>query len=389
MRRAGRGVLLYRRMRIVFVGGGSGGHFYPLIAVAEAMLAKARDEKRVTPDLYYMGPDVYDEGVLFNSGISYVACPAGKMRRYTSVKNVTDLFVTFWGILVALWKLFVIYPDVIFSKGGYTSVPVVIAGWLLRIPIVIHESDARPGRANVLGGKLATYIAITYETTAHFFDERKVALTGIPIRRELLLPPPTDARQTLGLTSEKPLLFVTGGSSGAERINDVIIGALNDLLPSYEIVHQTGQVAEHVVLDTAKALIHDAAHLAQYHVRGFLDARSMHAALSAADLIISRAGSTTIYEVALHAKPAILVPIPEEISHDQRTNAYAYARTGAAEVMEEKNLSPHLLVSEITRIMGNPEVQNHMIESSRTFGARDAAERIADALVTIGFSHGS
>ncbi len=375
-------------MRIVFVGGGTGGHFYPLIAVAEVIIAKAKIKKQVIPDLYYMGPEAYDAGSLFNLGIAFVYCPAGKLRRYASIENIFDVFKTGWGILVAIGKLFHIYPDVIFSKGGYTSVPVVIAAFLLHIPIVIHESDASPGRGNAFAAKLATYIAITYDDTILHFPNAQVAQTGIPVRKELLAVAPANARALLGLTTDKPFLFITGGSSGAERINDLIIGTLADLLPLYEIVHQTGAQNESVVKQTAEALMSDKALLAHYHVKGFLTAEAMHAAFSEAVLIISRAGSTSIYEIALHGKPSILVPIPEEISHDQRRNAYAYARTGAGEVIEEKNLTPHLLVSEITRIMGHPELQEKMKEAAGKFGARDAAERIAEALVTIGTSHG-
>lgn len=294
-----------------------------------------------------------------------------------------------WGIVVACGKLFSIYPDVIFSKGGYTSVPVVIAGWLLRIPIVIHESDAVPGRANTLAARLATYIAVTYADTAAYFPHDKVALTGIPIRKELLAPEPPNARQMLGMQTQKPLIFITGGSTGAERINDLIVGTLNDLLQRFEIIHQTGTQNEEIVKKTAEALVGDRQLLISYHPRGFLDAPTMHAALSAAALVISRAGSTSIYETALHRKPSILIPIPEDVSHDQRTNAYAYARTGAGDVIEEKNLTPHLLVSEITRIMDHPDIQQRMSEAAATFGTRDAAQRIAEALATIGISHGS
>jgi UDP-N-acetylglucosamine--N-acetylmuramyl-(pentapeptide) pyrophosphoryl-undecaprenol N-acetylglucosamine transferase len=374
-------------MRIVFVGGGTGGHFYPLIAVAEAILAHAKEQRLFVPELYYMGPEPYDEGSLFASGITFIKCPAGKMRRYASFKNVTDFGKTLVGICVAVWKLFVLYPDVVFSKGSYTSIPVLTAAWFLRIPVVIHESDTIPGRANRFGAKFAKYIAITYDDTIAHFPAEKTAKTGIPTRKELLLPPPKNARVLLGLETDKPLIFITGGSSGAERINDLIVSTLAELLPSYEIFHQVGAQNEKNVLDTARALLKNNPLLSQYHVRGFLDAVTLHRAESTADLIISRAGSTSIFEIALHGKPSILIPIPEEISHDQRTNAYAYARTGAAEVMEERNLSPHLLTAEITRIMNNPQISQKMSAAALTFGARDAAPRIAEALIAESLSH--
>ncbi len=368
-------------MRIVFVGGGTGGHFYPLIAVAEALIARAKANNHLAPDLFYMGPDPYDAGSLFTSGITFVYCPAGKRRRYSSIQNFFDVGKTIAGVCVALWQLFVLYPDVIMSKGGYTSVPVVIAGWLLRIPIVIHESDAVPGRANLLAARFAKYIAITYDDAAHFFQEDKVALTGIPVRKELLSTVDSSALHT------KPVILVLGGSQGAERINDLIVSALGDLLPIYDIVHQVGTTNISVVTQTAKALLHNEELLAGYHVQGFFEASQLHMYESAAVLIISRAGSGSIYEIALHGKPSILIPIPEDISHDQRKNAYAYARTGAAEVIEERNLTPHLLVSEITRIMSAPQIYTTMSEAALKFGTRDAAERIAEALTSIALSH--
>jgi len=374
-------------MRIVFVGGASGGHFYPLMAIAEGVLAYAKEHRHLVPELYYMGPDPYDEGSLFASGITFVYCPSGKTRRYSSFENFVDMFKALWGTLVALGKLFYLYPDVIMSKGSHTSVPVVLAAWLLRIPIVIHESDAVPGRSNALGARFAKYIAITYDDSAQYFPADKIALTGIPVRTELLAPAPPNARALLGLVTDKPLILVLGGSQGAERINNLLATTLDALLPSFEIVHQTGAAHEFVTQETARALTTQKDLLKQYHARGFLDITALHAAQSEASLVISRAGSGSIYEIALHGKPSILIPIPEDISHDQRKNAYAYARTGAGEVIEEKNLTPHLLVSEITRIMGSVAVQEKMRAAALIFGTKDAAARIAEALMSIGHSH--
>jgi UDP-N-acetylglucosamine--N-acetylmuramyl-(pentapeptide) pyrophosphoryl-undecaprenol N-acetylglucosamine transferase len=370
--------------RIVLVGGGSGGHFYPLIATAERLndyRARGYDM-----ELYYFGPDPYNASVLEENGITYVHCPSGKKRKYFSLLNYLDLFKLAYGIFVAIGKLYMIYPDVIFSKGGYTSVPVTIAGFLLRIPIVIHESDTKPGTANKLAAKFARYIAISFDDVASYFPHDKIALTGIPLRKALLSPI-ENPLQALGLPGDRPLLFVTGGSLGAERLNDLVLESLDELLPHYAILHQTGADHESTVMQTAASLITNTDLLEHYYVRGTLTASEMNLALSAASLVVSRAGSGTIYEIAHKGKPSIIIPIPETVSHDQKTNAYAYARSGAASVLEEHNFADGLLASEITRIMNDPGTYSAMATAAAGFAQTDAAKAIADTVVGIAEEH--
>lgn len=370
-------------MRIAFVGGGTGGHFYPLLAVAEQLNTSTE-----RPELFYFGPDAYDPEALEAHGITHIRCPAGKVRRYWSPLNILDVFKNIAGVLVAFVKLYWLYPDVILSKGGYTSIPILLMGRFYRIPVVIHESDSTPGRANLLAKKFARYIAISYDDAAKFFPPEKTALTGIPIRSDILTQT-TNAHALLGIPNDLPLLYVTGGSSGAERINVLILNTLNELLPHYRIFHQTGTAHEATVTQTAQALITDPELLGHYYVRGNLNAEHVSALLDAATLVISRAGSTTIFEISLHGKPAILIPIPEDISHDQTKNAYAYARTGAASVLEEANLTEHILTNEITNIITNPEKYQAMHTAALQFAPRDAAAKIAAVLIAIGHEHGS
>ncbi|MCA9361094.1 UDP-N-acetylglucosamine--N-acetylmuramyl-(pentapeptide) pyrophosphoryl-undecaprenol N-acetylglucosamine transferase [Candidatus Kaiserbacteria bacterium] len=370
--------------RIVLVGGGTGGHFYPLIAVAEHL--RAHTEISSQMDLYYLGPNPYNKTDLDTHGIKYVWCPAGKRRKYFSPLNVIDFFKNIIGIFVAVWKLYVIYPDLVFSKGGYTSVPVVLAAWFLRIPIVIHESDSRPGSANKLAAKFARYIAISFDEVAEFFPAPKTALTGIPIRTELTVPV-TNPAETLGLPTDKPIIFVTGGSLGAERINFLILQTLDELLPHFTIIHQTGPAEQEKVKTMAVSLIKDEALLANYFIKGSLTAAEMNCAQLAAELIISRAGAGSIFEIAYKKKPSLLIPIPEDISHDQRSNAYAYARTGAAVVLEEGNLTDGLLTTEILNILNNREKYETMSRAATEFTTGDAAEKILALMVEIADEH--
>lgn len=370
-------------MRILFVGGGTGGHFYPLIAVAEVLVNLPE-----VPELYYMGPAPYDASLLEKNGIKFISCPAGKLRLYFSIQNFLDLFRNFFGLFVALFKLYLIYPDVIFSKGGYTSVPVLIAAKLLRIPVVIHESDSVPGRANILAKNFARYIAISYPEAAEFFDENKVALVGIPIRTELKTIQENPFAQ-IGIPNDLPLIYVTGGSLGAERLNNLILLCLDELLPHYRIFHQVGQGRKDGIIITAKSLINDPALQERYYVAENIDAKTVHALLTAATLVITRAGSTTLFEIAIHGKPSIVIPIPEDISRDQRSNAYAYARSGAATVLEEHNLTQTLLTSEIKSIIDNGSQWQQMSNAAAQFTHPDAAEKIAEILLKIGDEHKS
>lgn len=377
-------------MKIVFTGSGTGGHFYPIIAVAESIQQIVAEKQLVAPQLYQFAPAPFDQQALFENGIEFVQIPAGKVRRYFSLQNLTDFFVTLSGILKALRKMFSIYPDVVFSKGGYTSVPTVLAAHYLRIPIVIHESDSKMGRANKLAAKYAYRIAVAFDSAAADIPEKyrsKVARIGVPVRHGLMLPEKEGAKQLLGLDPSVPTVFVTGGSLGAQRINDAILEALPDLVSFVNVVHQAGNDKFDDVKKESSVILYQNQYQSRYHVFPYLNSESMRQAAGAADIIVSRAGTGTISEIAYWKKPAILIPIPESVSHDQRTNAYAYAHTGAAIVLEEGNMTPHLLTSEIRRIVSDPQLVATMGASGAAFGSADAARLIAEELITIGLSH--
>lgn len=377
-------------MKIVFTGGGTGGHFYPIIAIAEAVREIVRERRLLEPQLYYIAPKPYDPDALFQNEITFVACPAGKMRRYKSLKNFTDLFVTLTGYIRALITLFQIYPDVVVSKGGYASVPTVLAAHTLRIPVIIHESDAKPGRANLLAAKHAVRIAVAFESARAFFPKKvqdRVARIGIPIRREIAHVEAAGAAEELGLERDIPTILILGGSSGSVRINETVLSSLPELVAFANVIHQTGKDHYKEVESTSAVVLATSEHKSRYHAFPYLNSLSMRRAAGAATLVISRAGSTTIAEISLWRKPAILIPIPEAISHDQRTNAYAYAHTGAAIVLEEGNLTPHVLVSEAMRISTDPVVIDTMARKGADFANPEAARVIADEILTIALAH--
>jgi len=375
-------------MKILFTGGGTGGHFYPIIAVAEAINDEVRERKLIEPQLYFASVDPYDNEMLLANNITFVRTSAGKVRNYFSLLNFFDLFKTGWGVLRSVLRIFFLYPDVVFGKGGYASFPTLLAAKIFRIPVVIHESDAEPGKVNRWAGKFATKIAVSYPDASAFFPKERVAYTGNPVRKAALVPSREGAHEFLQLKRELPILLVLGGSLGSQAINEAVLAALPQLLQKYQIVHQTG--AQHIkeVEGRAKVAMGNSPLLERYKPYGYLNDLAMRMSAGVANLVISRAGST-IFEIAGWGVPSIIIPIPEPVSHDQVKNAFAYARAGACSVIEQNNLTPGLLTSEVTRIMDSEEIRHKMGNAARNFARADAAKLIANALLDIALSHES
>ncbi len=379
-------------MKILLTGGGSGGHFYPVIAIAEELRLLVKENKLIKPDLYYMSNEPYNEGLLFEHGIIFKRVTSGKIRRNLTAQNIVlniiDLFKIGWGSLKALWSMYLIYPDVIFGKGGYASFPALFAGRLLRIPVVIHESDTVPGKVNAWAAKFAQRIATSYPESAKFFPPEKTAYTGNPIRKELLEALSVGAHEFLHLDKDVPTILVLGGSQGAQLINEVILDGVVDMVKKFQIIHQVGKRNIKAVEETRDVVLRNSVYKDRYKPFDYLNLLSMRMAAGVADVIVSRAGST-IFEIASWGKASIIIPISEKISHDQRTNAYSYARTGAAEVIEEKNLTAHLLTSEITRVIEDKDLRVKMETSAKNFARRDSAHLIAQEILAIALSHQS
>ncbi|MES2214376.1 MAG: UDP-N-acetylglucosamine--N-acetylmuramyl-(pentapeptide) pyrophosphoryl-undecaprenol N-acetylglucosamine transferase [Patescibacteria group bacterium] len=373
-------------MRILFTGGGTGGHFYPIIAIAKELNNLVKEKRLLAPELYYMSPSPYSANLLFENNIQYIQNSAGKLRRYFSILNFFDLFKTGWGIITSIWKVYKLYPDVIFGKGGYASFPVIVAARILRIPVVIHESDTSPGKVNAWAGKFAQKIAVSYPEAAQYFPSDKVAHTGNPVREDIAVPIQEGAREFLQLEKDIPVVLVLGGSQGAERINDVLLENLSELVEKYAIIHQAGPNNFAEVKATSEAVLVNSKHQDRYKPFDYLNALAMRMSAGLASVVVSRAGST-IFEIAAWGVPSIIIPIPESISHDQHTNAFAYARAGACSVIEEKNLTSHILASEIERLVSNPEVASAMRGAARAFYKPHAAREVAEEILKIALDH--
>lgn len=379
-------------MRVLFTGGGSGGHFYPIIAVAQKLNALLEREKVAGVELYYMSTEPYDERLLHDSRITFVPITAGKRRTYVSLQNFFDVFKTGWGIIKAFFKIFSLYPDVIFSKGGYASFPVLVAARFFRIPVIIHESDSAPGRVNAWAGKFAHKIALSYPEAAEYFPEERTAVTGNPIREDLLRPSGKDAFRVLGLDPKLPVILVLGGSQGAQKINNLFVTLAPRLVEKYQIIHQAGEVhAEEIQMLVSGLLARNSqeqekGYASRYRVYGHLDADTLRLSAEAATLAVSRAGST-IFEIAAWGVPAVLIPITNSNADHQRKNAFAYARAGGAVVIEEVNLSANILISEIDNLMNDTVRRTQMKEAAQTFTHFDAAEKIAEQIAVVLLKH--
>ena len=371
-------------MKIVLLGGGSGGHFFPLIAVVDA-LRKAADEQRiVTLDLTLMGEKPFDVEILREEEISFEEIPAGKIRRYFSLLNILDSIKTIRGVFHALWRFTLSPPDLVFSKGGYDSFPALVAARILRIPVSIHESDAVPGMVNAWAAKFARRIGISFPETATHFPQDKVALTGNPIRRNILGGSHDEALDMFDLETGIPTVLIFGGSQGAQKINDAVMLALLELVEFVQIIHVTG--AMHIEATKAETgiVLEKSIHKGRYHPYAFLNPAQLRNAAFIGDVAVSRAGAGSIFEIAAWRLPAILIPLSLAAQDHQRENAYSYARTGAAEVLEETNLTPHVLISEIRKLTGDQKRRDDMKRAAGSFARIDAADKIAREILHLG-----
>lgn len=374
-------------MKIVFTGGGTGGHFYPIIAVAQKVNQIIDHEKVLGAKLYYISDSPYDKEMLFEQGLLYEKINTGKLRTYFSFKNFSDIFKIFFGVINALFKMFSIYPDVVFGKGGYASFPTMFAARILRIPVVIHESDSTPGRVNKWAGHFAKKVGVSFIEAADYFPSQSVAWTGQPIRTEIERPAAhEEALKYFKLEKEVPVILVLGGSQGAELINNTVLDALPHLINNYQIIHQTGVANFKMVTDRSTVVLADHSNKLRYLATPFLNPLTIRMASGAATIVISRAGSV-LFEIAAWGVPAILIPITNTHSDHQRQNAFNYARSGACSVVEELNMTANILSSEINRIVGDQAIYQQMAQNAKAFHKPGAAQKIAREIIDIALSH--
>ncbi len=373
-------------MKIVLTGGG-GGHFYPMIAVAESLNELALREKIINHELIYISDSPYDQRALDDANIRFYELSTGKNRLYFSIQNIFDGIKTFFATIRAITMLYNLYPDVVFSKGGYPAVPVVLAARFLGIPVVLHESDSFPGRANKMASKWAKKIAISYKEAAEYFPKDKTAFVGNIVRKDVREPLEVGAYEYLKLNTALKTILIVGGSQGAQIINDTVINSLPDLLENYQIIHQVGTKNFEEVKSLVDVILRDNPNKKRYNIYPYLNKLALRMSAGVADVIVSRAGAGFISEISSWGVPSIIVPITKSNGDHQRKNAYNYASTGACQVLEEKNLKPHIFVFEIKRILENEQIMNTMKEATKEFVHPDAEDKIAEEIIKIAMSH--
>jgi UDP-N-acetylglucosamine--N-acetylmuramyl-(pentapeptide) pyrophosphoryl-undecaprenol N-acetylglucosamine transferase len=276
-------------------------------------------------------------------------------------------------------------PDVVFSKGGTGAFPVVLAAWFYRIPVAIHESDARPGLNNLASAYFAKKIFVSFGAAEKYFNPNITQRTGVPVRKELLENRTSKdlAKETLGFSSSNPLVVILGGSQGAASLNDFIMKNLPAITDVAQVFHQTGTAHFVDVQKLSQAALIDASFKNRYVPIAYLDEANSALALTAADLVVSRAGAAYLFEFAAFGVPAILIPHEGGGNGHQRANAYDYAEFGAAVVIEGQNLLPGIFIGQLKNILSNEDLRTKMTLAAKAFFVPDAAEEIANGIMEI------
>ena len=387
-------------MKILVVGGGSGGHVTPVVAVVREIL-KVRPRAKIefwTDKKYYKNA----RKITIENGldIKIRKVVAGKLRRYTNftfitylqnfdvvIKNVIDFFKTIGGLFQSFFRLIANRPDVIFLKGGYVCLPVGVVAHLLRIPYVIHDSDAAPGLTNRVLAKHATKIATGMPLEYYNYPEERAEWTGIPISEEF--SPVTEAKQRalkkeLGFDEKKPLIVVTGGSQGAQHINEAMREILPQVLKISSVMLIAGRERYPEMLDLKDYEVWEEGEL-KTNFRIIEFSAEMYKLFGAADIVVSRAGASTMTELSSMAKAVIMVPNEKLPGYHQVKNAAAYEKANAAVVVVDDKMheDPELLLKAIRRLINHPEERDEISKNLKKFSKDNAAENLANTVISV------
>jgi UDP-N-acetylglucosamine--N-acetylmuramyl-(pentapeptide) pyrophosphoryl-undecaprenol N-acetylglucosamine transferase len=375
-------------MRIVLTGGGTGGHVMPFEAIIEALRTIHLKEKMTLPpflepdelELFFVGVTTPEGDALFQKyDVPSIHIPSGKKRRYASLKNIIDLFCKLpWGIVVALYRMWQIMPDVVVSKGGYGSVPAVLAASFYRIPILLHESDVVPGSSNMFLMKFASAITLGFAVARQYLATwpHKLFVTGTPVRMFLSNEQKKGAKASFGLAEEDKVVLVMGGSQGAEQINEALLGSLSDIVEKTAVIHLTGEAHFAAVSKVAEEILADSSRKEKYKPYAHLTTQ-MASALLAADAAVTRAGASSLAEIARLRIPSLVIPLDGAANDHQRKNALAFEAAGGALVLDPTNVSPNLVKQSILRLVSDEELRTTLKNNLAALDFPNAALEIA------------
>jgi UDP-N-acetylglucosamine--N-acetylmuramyl-(pentapeptide) pyrophosphoryl-undecaprenol N-acetylglucosamine transferase len=368
-------------LRLAITGGGTGGHVLPALAVVDELR-----QRGTLAELIWIGSsEGLERRAAEEASIPFVAIPTGKLRRYLSLRNLTDAGRVPLGVLAARRALATFRPDVVLSTGGFVSVPAVLAARGIA-PVLTHEQTAILGLANRINARFADVLAVSHSQTALLASRlhHRVVVTGNPIRVGLTAGDRSRGLQGLGFEGTMPVLYVTGGARGASPLNQRIAALLPGILDQAQIVHQTGPPSANAdgsnLSKMRESLPQAVRH--RYHVVEFLG-DELPDIYATADLVVGRAGAGTIAELAYVGLPAILIPLPRARGDEQTVNARVLGDVGAAVVIAQQDATPERLQAEILALLDDPERRTRMASAARTVARPDAAARLAEELLSL------
>lgn len=341
---------------IVLTGGGTAGHVTPNIALIESL--GQRDWQ-----IHYMGShEGVEKDMIEQIGVPYYAVQSGKLRRYFSWQNFLDPFKVLMGIIQSFLRLRHIKPQIVFSKGGFVALPVVIGAWLNRIPVIAHESDMTPGLANRLSFPFVTKICVTFDAARrHFKTQDKIEVTGTPIRRQLFKGDQKKGLALCGFSVEKPIVLIVGGSQGSSGLNAIVRDALPTLTSRYQMIHLCGRGKRSEAHATVPGYFQ-----LEYANEELADL------LAASDVVVSRSGANALYELLALGKPHVLIPLSHKVSRgDQIQNARYFEKLGISRVLDDDSLSSMALVQAIDDVFAQREVLSEKIKALGIGSATD------------------
>ncbi len=372
-------------MRIVLTGGGTGGHVMPFESIIEA-LRTIHGQKDGDLEIYFLGVTTPEGEDLFQKyDVPAIHIPSGKRRRYFSFKNILDaIYYLPFGISMALWHMWKIMPDAVVSKGGYASVPTCLAAVFYRIPILLHESDVVPGSANMFLARFASAITLGFAVAREYFPQwpTKLFVTGTPIRMFVSGNQKQTAKQSFGLSPDESVLLVMGGSQGSQQINESLLACITDIVQHTAVIHITGQEHYEAITKIAAEFLSDSTYKDRYKPYAHIT-NQMAMALSAADAALTRAGASSLAEIARLRIPSLIIPLASSAHDHQRKNALAFEAAGGALVLDPSNVSPSLVKQSIIRLMSDTALRATLGKNLETLDFPNAAFDIAKLAIQL------